>query len=112
MVQAVTSSRSGRRAGRRRAHEGGRRGGDGAPAPVRVDAGRRGDVRRAAHVGHADHDRADRDVGGVDQAAGQRPGRRARPGSGLGVPAYDVQQTGYPSRMREWTSKQRREGLA
>ncbi|GAB3688006.1 oxidoreductase [Angustibacter aerolatus] len=30
----------------------------------------------------------------------------------LGVPAYDVQQTGYPSRMREWTSKQRREGLA
>ena len=30
----------------------------------------------------------------------------------LGVPVYDVQQTGYPSRMREWTSKQRREGGA
>ena len=27
----------------------------------------------------------------------------------LGVPVYDVQQTGYPQRMREWTSKQRRE---
>jgi hypothetical protein len=26
----------------------------------------------------------------------------------LGVPVYDVQQTGYPSRMREWTSRQRR----
>jgi hypothetical protein len=30
----------------------------------------------------------------------------------LGVPVYDVQQTGYPSRMREWTSRQRREGGA
>jgi hypothetical protein len=28
---------------------------------------------------------------------------------GLGVPVYDVQQTGYPPRMREWTSRQRRE---
>ena len=28
----------------------------------------------------------------------------------LGVPVYDVQQTGYPARMREWTSRQRREG--
>lgn len=27
----------------------------------------------------------------------------------LGVPVYDVQQTGYPQRMREWTSQQRRE---
>ncbi|MGL4172819.1 MAG: oxidoreductase [Actinomycetota bacterium] len=26
----------------------------------------------------------------------------------LGIPVYDVQQTGYPSRMREWTSQQRR----
>jgi hypothetical protein len=26
----------------------------------------------------------------------------------LGVPVYDVQQTGYPGRMREWTSAQRR----
>jgi hypothetical protein len=26
----------------------------------------------------------------------------------LGVPVYDVQQTGYPSRMREWNSRQRR----
>lgn len=26
----------------------------------------------------------------------------------LGIPAYDVQQTGYPQRMREWTSQQRR----
>lgn len=25
----------------------------------------------------------------------------------LGVPVYDVQQTGYPARMREWTSRQR-----
>jgi hypothetical protein len=25
----------------------------------------------------------------------------------LGVPVYDVQQTGYPSRMRVWTSQQR-----
>jgi hypothetical protein len=25
----------------------------------------------------------------------------------LGVPVYDVHQTGYPSRMREWTSRQR-----
>lgn len=25
----------------------------------------------------------------------------------LGVPVYDVQQTGYPRRMREWTSRQR-----
>ena len=28
---------------------------------------------------------------------------------GLGVPVYDVQQTGYPGRMREWTSRRRRE---
>ena len=28
----------------------------------------------------------------------------------LGVPAYDVQQTGYPRRMREWTASQRRRG--
>ncbi len=27
----------------------------------------------------------------------------------LGVPVYDVQQTGYPNRMREWTSQQRRD---
>jgi hypothetical protein len=26
----------------------------------------------------------------------------------LSVPVYDVQQTGYPSRMREWNSRQRR----
>ena len=26
----------------------------------------------------------------------------------LRVPVYDVQQTGYPRRMREWTSSQRR----
>ncbi len=26
----------------------------------------------------------------------------------LGVPVYDVQQTGYPGRMREWTSAQAR----
>jgi len=25
----------------------------------------------------------------------------------LGIPGYDVQQTGYPQRMREWTSQQR-----
>jgi hypothetical protein len=27
---------------------------------------------------------------------------------GLGIPVYDVNQTGYPSRMREWNSRQRR----
>lgn len=26
----------------------------------------------------------------------------------LGVPVYDVLQTGYPNRMREWNSRQRR----
>ena len=26
----------------------------------------------------------------------------------LGIPIYDVQLTGYPSRMREWNSRQRR----
>lgn len=26
----------------------------------------------------------------------------------LGIPVYDVNQTGYPSRMREWNSKQRK----
>ncbi|HON74529.1 MAG: hypothetical protein WAW82_14245 [Candidatus Lutibacillus vidarii] len=26
----------------------------------------------------------------------------------LGVPVYDVNLTGYPARMREWTSRQRR----
>ncbi len=26
----------------------------------------------------------------------------------LGVPVYDVQQTGYPARMRAWTAEQRR----
>lgn len=26
----------------------------------------------------------------------------------LGIPVYDVNQTGYPNRMREWNSRQRR----
>lgn len=26
----------------------------------------------------------------------------------LGIPVYDVNQTGYPRRMREWNSRQRR----
>ena len=26
----------------------------------------------------------------------------------FGIPVYDVNQTGYPARMREWTSRQRR----
>jgi hypothetical protein len=26
----------------------------------------------------------------------------------LGIPVYDVNQTGYPSRMREWNSRQKR----
>jgi hypothetical protein len=30
----------------------------------------------------------------------------------LGVPVYDVNQTGYPARMRAWTARQRREGPA
>jgi hypothetical protein len=29
---------------------------------------------------------------------------------GLGVPVYDVNQTGYPARMRAWTARQRRDG--
>jgi hypothetical protein len=29
-------------------------------------------------------------------------------GRALGIPVYDVHQTGYPSRMREWNSRQRR----
>jgi hypothetical protein len=29
----------------------------------------------------------------------------------LAIPVYDVLQTGYPSRMREWSSRQRRQGL-
>lgn len=28
----------------------------------------------------------------------------------LGIPVYDVNQTGYPSRMREWNTRQRRGG--
>jgi len=28
----------------------------------------------------------------------------------LGVPVYDVLQTGYPNRMREWNSRQRKKG--
>lgn len=28
----------------------------------------------------------------------------------LGLPAYDVNLTGYPRRMREWTARQRRTG--
>ena len=27
----------------------------------------------------------------------------------LGIPVYDVNQTGYPSRMREWNSRQRKD---
>lgn len=29
----------------------------------------------------------------------------------LEIPVYDVNQTGYPQRMRDWTSRQRRAGL-
>ena len=32
----------------------------------------------------------------------------ARTPRDLGIPVYDVNQTGYPSRMREWNSRQRR----
>lgn len=28
----------------------------------------------------------------------------------LGIPVYDVNQTGYPQRMRQWNSRQRRGG--
>jgi hypothetical protein len=28
----------------------------------------------------------------------------------LGIPVYDVSRTGYPQRMRDWNSRQRREG--
>ena len=30
----------------------------------------------------------------------------------LGIPLYDVHKTGYPDRMRTWTSRQRRAGRA
>lgn len=30
----------------------------------------------------------------------------------LEIPVYDVNQTGYPARMREWTARQRRDGKA
>ena len=33
-------------------------------------------------------------------------------GRSLELPVYDVLLTGYPSRMREWNSKQRRRGTA
>jgi len=29
----------------------------------------------------------------------------------LGIPVYDVNQTGYPSRMREWNSRQRKRSV-
>ncbi len=29
---------------------------------------------------------------------------------GIGIPVYDVNQTGYPQRMRDWTARQRRSG--
>ncbi len=29
-------------------------------------------------------------------------------GKALGIPVYDVNHTGYPARMREWSSRQRR----
>ncbi|WP_295693039.1 hypothetical protein [Lapillicoccus sp.] len=32
--------------------------------------------------------------------------------SSIGLPVYDVLLTGYPGRMREWNSRQRREGKA
>ncbi len=31
-------------------------------------------------------------------------------GAALGIPVYDVNQVGYPRRMREWTAAQRRRG--
>lgn len=30
----------------------------------------------------------------------------------LGIPVYDVNQTGYPNRMREWNTRQRRGGAS
>lgn len=41
------------------------------------------------------------------RAAGSRQGAFELARS-LGVPVYDVNQTGYPNRMREWNSRQRR----
>jgi hypothetical protein len=43
------------------------------------------------------------------RAAGTREGAFDLARS-LGVPVYDVNQTGYPNRMREWNSRQRRKG--
>jgi hypothetical protein len=41
------------------------------------------------------------------RAVGSRPACHDIAGR-LGIPAYDVLLTGYPPRMREWTSRQRR----
>lgn len=41
------------------------------------------------------------------RAVGSRPACQDIAGR-LGIPAYDVLLTGYPPRMREWTSRQRR----
>lgn len=41
------------------------------------------------------------------RAAGSRESAFALARS-LGVPVYDVNQTGYPNRMREWNSRQRK----
>ncbi|GAA2732044.1 hypothetical protein GCM10009867_07100 [Pedococcus aerophilus] len=43
------------------------------------------------------------------RAAGSRQAAFELAGS-LGVPVYDVLQTGYPGRMREWNSRQRKKG--
>ena len=41
------------------------------------------------------------------RAVGSRRRRSSWPRS-LGIPVYDVNQTGYPARMREWNSRQRK----
>jgi hypothetical protein len=33
-------------------------------------------------------------------------------GASLGIPVYDVHATGYPARMREWTARHKRPGIA
>jgi hypothetical protein len=38
------------------------------------------------------------------------PSDAAKVAGSLGVPVYDINQTGYPARMREWNARQRRAG--
>ena len=75
---------------------------------LRRDPARGRGLRRAGHQRHGDDGGADRPRRRVDPA-GRCPRARAfEVARTLGIPVYDVNLTGYPARMREWTSRQRR----